>query len=77
MKPHTADIELYAKELRCEAPAGTLYSDLYRESRANGSNHWAAKSVASRRRNLANWAYRAAATGEGIIGPQYDLDGRN
>lgn len=60
MKPRKSDIELYKKEYSGEVPAGTLYNSLYRESRENGAHPNAAKSVASRRWNLANRAYCAS-----------------
>lgn len=57
MKPRKSDIELYRKELSGKVEPGTLYNSLYRESRENGSHPNAAKSIASRRWNLANKAY--------------------
>jgi hypothetical protein len=61
MKARKSDIEMYQKELNGEIKAGSLYNSLYRESRENGSHQNAAKSIASRRWNLANKAYWSAA----------------
>ena len=57
MKARKSDIEMYKKELNGEITNGSLYNALYKESRDNGTHHNAAKSIASRRWNLANKAY--------------------
>lgn len=61
MKARKTDIEIYSKEYNGELPAGSLYNSLYKESRENGAHQNAAKAIASRRWNLANKAYWAAA----------------